>query len=181
MNHFITAAGHGSRFCRSGIKPPKPLIRVRGRELLLWSLSSFTIGSGDNLYIVTLCDHQVRSRLDKFIQILYPDTNVQWLELDTALDGQLLTTVEAIQRFSINGPLIVHNCDTYHDATKTNFQSLLLDSPCFCVIPCFDGEGDHWSFALPAKENPNYAEEVVEKVRISENCSVGTYGFSFAE
>jgi capsule biosynthesis phosphatase len=181
MNYLITAAGHGSRFCRSGIKPPKPLIRVKGRELLLWSLSSFAIGPGDNLYIVVLRAHRVRERLDKFIQFLYPDTSIQWLELDAVLEGQLLTTMEAIRGLEIKGPLIIHNCDTYHDATKLDFGSLLEDQQCFGVIPCFNGEGDHWSFVRPGKEDPDYAEEVAEKMRISEKCSVGTYGFSSAE
>jgi capsule biosynthesis phosphatase len=181
MNYLITAAGHGSRFCRAGIKPPKPLIRVKGRELLLWSLSSFAIGPGDNLYIVALRDHRVPERLDKFIQFLYPDTNVQWLELSAVLDGQLLTTMEAIRTFDIKGPLVIHNCDTYHDATKIDFNELLNDTLCFGIIPCFDGEGDHWSFVRPSKEDPVYAEEVAEKVRISKRCSVGTYGFSSAE
>ena len=34
MNYLITAAGKGSRFLKDGIKPPKPLIKVFGNELL---------------------------------------------------------------------------------------------------------------------------------------------------
>ena len=41
MNYLITAAGLGSRFLKESIKPPKPLIKVKGMELLLWSLKSF--------------------------------------------------------------------------------------------------------------------------------------------
>ena len=42
MNYIITAAGLGSRFLKKGIKPPKPLIKVHGTELILWSLKSFS-------------------------------------------------------------------------------------------------------------------------------------------
>ena len=73
MNYLITAAGHGSRFCQAGIKPPKPLIRVMGRELLLWSLSSFAIGPGDNLYIACQREHRVRKRMESLLKFLYPE------------------------------------------------------------------------------------------------------------
>lgn len=181
MNYLITAAGHGSRFSQSGIKPPKPLIRVLGRELLLWSLSSFGIGAGDNLYIAVHKEHHVRKRLESLIQFLYPDTNIFWLELENILNGQLLTAVEVVKSFSITGPLIIHNCDTYHDATKVDFESILRVSECFGVIPCFNGQGDHWSFVRPSSLDPTFAEQVTEKIRISEYCSVGTYAFSSAE
>lgn len=181
MNYLITAAGYGTRFCRAGIKPPKPLIRVRGRELLLWSLSSFAIGSGDHLYIVTLKDHCVPKRLDSLIRFLYPDTSIHWLELETVLNGQLLTTLTAIDHFCIQGPLVIHNCDTYHDATKVDFANLLGNDSCFGLIPCFSGDGDHWSFVRTNSEDPLIAIEVAEKKRISDHCSVGTYVFSSTE
>jgi capsule biosynthesis phosphatase len=181
MNYLITAAGHGSRFCKEGIKPPKPLIRVKGRELLLWSLSSFAIGPGDNLYIACQREDRVRKRMDELLAFLYPDTNIYWLELESVLKGQLLTALDAIQKLEITGPIVVHNCDTYYDATKIDFDGALNASECFGIIPCFDGEGDHWSFVRPSKSDPRIAEQVSEKIRISEHCSVGTYAFSSSE
>ena len=177
MNYLITAAGYGTRFCKAGIKPPKPLIRVKGRELLLWSLSSFSIGPGDNLYIATLRSHRVRRCLDKLIHFLYPDTGIHWLELDEVLDGQLLTTVAAISEFNLSGPLVIHNCDTYHDATKVDFTNLLGDDGSFGVIPSFGGSGDHWSFVKTADHDDDLIVQVSEKNRISDHCSVGTYAF----
>ena len=60
MNYIITAAGKGSRFRNNGIKPPKPLIKVLGMELLLWSLQSFDFEKNDKLYIVTLKNDKVK-------------------------------------------------------------------------------------------------------------------------
>lgn len=181
MNYLISAAGQGTRFTRAGIKPPKPLIRVMGRELLLWSLSSFGIGAGDNLYLVCLREHGVRQRMEKLISFLYPDTNIYWLELESMLNGQLLSVLEAIKQLSVRGALVVHNCDTYHDATKVDFENMLSPSNCFGIIPCFKGEGDHWSFVSTSEATPGIADRVTEKIRISEQCSVGTYAFSSAE
>jgi capsule biosynthesis phosphatase len=181
MNYLITAAGHGSRFISEGIKPPKPLIRALGKEMLLWSLSSFAIGPGDSLYIVTLKSHRVPQCVDKILRFVYPDTSINWLELHEVLPGQLCTTVQALHHFNLTGPFIVHNCDTYHDATKLSLESMLSDQSCFGVIPCFKGAGDHWSFVRTSVEDPDLAVEVSEKRRISENCSVGTYAFAEAK
>jgi capsule biosynthesis phosphatase len=178
MNYLITAAGHGSRFCREGIKPPKPLIRVKGRELLLWSMSSFEIGAGDNIYIVCQRDQRVRKRMEALMEFLYPDADIHWHELDSVLNGQLMTMLNAIHKFDIQGPIVVHNCDTYYDARRIDFADFLASKQCFGAIPCFVGEGDHWSFVRPSKKDPSIAVQVAEKSRISENCSVGTYAFS---
>ena len=45
-------------------------------------------------------------------------------------------------------------------------------------IPCFHADGDHWSFAK-LDENGRVTE-VREKVRISDNCTLGAYYFSSA-
>ena len=91
MNYIITAAGYGSRFIKKGIKPPKPLIKARGDELIFWSLRSFYFNENDNLYIVSIKNHRLKDHLKDKIEINYPRINVFWLELDTVLNGQLLT------------------------------------------------------------------------------------------
>ena len=48
----------------------------------------------------------------------------------------------------------------------------------FCgdgFIPCFCGEGDHWSFVRLGEDER--AAEVREKVRISDFCTLGAYYF----
>ena len=96
MNYLITAAGLGSRFLKESIKPPKPLIKVKGMELLLWSLKSFDFKPKDNLYIVTLKRDKVKEILLKKINLIYPQINIYWLELEKCLNGQLLTSLDAI-------------------------------------------------------------------------------------
>ena len=101
MNYLITAAGLGSRFLKEGITPPKPLIKVKGIELLLWSLKSFEFNSNDNLYIICLKKDNVKKSLLTKITLIYPDLNIHWLEIDKCLNGQLLTALYAINFFKI--------------------------------------------------------------------------------
>ena len=180
MNYLFTIAGKGSRFVSKGIKVPKPLVKVFGNELLIWSMSSFEYKKNDYLYIVSLKEHKVKEKLERKLENLYKDIKIFWLELDNVLNGQLLTSIKAINYFNIQGPIIIHNCDTFHDFKSTNFSSL-LDQDIFGMIPCFKGLGDHWSFAKESADDRTIAKEVTEKIRISDNCSVGTYYFSSAK
>jgi len=177
MNYLITAAGIGSRFLNEGIKPSKPLIKVHGIELILWSLNSFKFNSNDNLYIVTLKSDKVKLRVLKKINFLYPNINIFWLEIDEILNGQLLTALEAVNFFKIKGELLIHNCDTSYDFDYSLFKSLLRNDP-FGIIPFFNSEGENWSFI---KLQNDLVVEVKEKERISNNCSLGTYFFKSAE
>jgi len=172
MNYLITAAGLGTRFLKEGIKPPKPLIKVNGLELILWSLMSFNFMENDILYIVTLESDNVKNIIIEKIKNLFGDIKVNWLELEEVKNGQLITAIEAIKFFKIEGKLLIHNCDTSYSLNNFNFEE--LDS-CFGAIPYFQADGDNWSFIII--EN-GLITEVKEKKRISNNCSIGTYFFS---
>lgn len=177
MNYIITAAGLGTRFLKNGIKPPKPLIKIRGNELILWSLTSFDFKNNDTLFIVTLKKDRVKKRIEKKLKIIYGFLNIFWLELNEVKNGQLLTALEVINHFNIIGPLVIHNCDTSYRIENFNFDQL-DQKKIFGAIPYFLSEGNNWSFL---KIKDQFIIEIKEKVRISNLCSVGTYYFSDAE
>lgn len=177
MNYLITAAGLGKRFRDAGVKPSKPLIKVRGNELLLWSLTSFNFDNDDNVYIITLKADKVKNKISKKINLIYPKISFFWLEIDDPLNGQLLTSLYAVDYFKIKGQLLIHNCDTSYKFDYKKFFSI-LNSNIFGVIPYFHAEGNNWSFIQI--ENDKIID-VREKERISDNCSLGTYFFRDAE
>ena len=177
MNYLITASGRGTRFLSKGLKPPKPLIKVFGNELLIWSMNSFEYKFTDKVFIVTFKEHKVKEILENKIRNLFPDIAIFWLEMEEILEGQLLTAIHAIKYFKIQGPITIHNCDTFHKFDIEEINNL-LNEKIFGIIPCFKGEGNHWSFAKTKNSDSLYATEVKEKVRISDKCSVGTYVFS---
>ena len=177
MNYLITAAGRGSRLIRDGIKPPKPLVIVNGIELLIWSLGSFNFSSKDNLYIVTQKKDRVKECLSKKIKHLFPNININWLELENIKNGQLLTAIKAIKYFSIKGKILIHNCDTSYKMAQ-NIED--IDNNYFGAIPYFFADGENWSF-LKTHQGEELISEVQEKKRISSKCSVGTYFFRDSE
>ncbi len=177
MNYLITAAGLGSRFLKEGIKPPKPLIKVKGIELLLWSLKSFAFNPKDNLYIISLKRDKVKKNILTKLKLIYPDLIIHWLELENCLNGQLLTALKAINFFKIKGNILIHNCDTSYKFQYDKLEDI-LKKDIFGIIPYFISDGQNWSFI---KIKNDLIVEVKEKDRISNNCSVGTYFFKDAE
>ena len=107
----------------------------------------------------------------------YPNINIFWHELDKSLNGQLLTSLQAIDFFGIKGEILIHNCDTFYKINNNTFNSL-KNRDSFGIIPYFNAEGFNWSF-IKIKEE--LIVEVKEKERISNNCSVGTYYFNDAD
>jgi capsule biosynthesis phosphatase len=179
MNYIITAAGNGSRFLQEGIKPPKPLIYALGEELLIKSLHSFPFVAGDKVFIVTQKTQNIRSSISKKLTRVFPSVSIFWLELDFLPYGQLLSAFEAVKSFPIDGPFLIHNCDTSFDFDPSHIEHILsIHSCCYSVVPVFSAPGDHWSFVRTDETNDSKAVELSEKVRISSHCSIGAYYFA---
>ena len=175
MNYLITAAGAGSRFIKAGIKPPKPLVKVKGIELIIWSLFSFQFKKSDTLYLVTLRKDKVKNRILSKLKNIYPSLTIDWLEIEEILNGQLITAQYAINYFDIEGNIVIHNCDTSYNID--NFEFSNISKYYFGAVPFFYSDGNNWSFIETSKD-AKYIENIKEKVRISSKCSVGTYYFS---
>ena len=77
-----------------------------------------------------------------------------------------------VQRYwNQDNHLLIYNIDTYVEANAMNSAELKGDG----FIPCFQAEGDHWSF-VRLDENGEVVE-IKEKERISNYCTLGAYYF----
>lgn len=180
MNYLFTAAGEGSRFIKKGIKPPKPLIKVLGDELLIWSMRSFPFKRNDNVYIVTQVAHKCKQIIDPKLNRIFPNINFYWLEVDHLPNGQLMTTILALRQFNLKGEILIHNCDTAYQIDSLGIKTLLNKlKNIYAFFPIFESDGIHWSFAK-TEFNSDKVINITEKERISNYCSIGTYIFSSA-
>lgn len=174
MNIVITMAGNGSRFKEAGYKLPKYMISVNGKTLFEWSLTSL-INLNDKskyIFIVKREDNAV-SFITQYMSKL-GIMKYDILEIDKPTDGQATTAMEASSIWDRNDSLLIHNIDTYIEKDFISLDMFKGDG----FIPCFDAEGEHWSFVKI--DDSGLAIEVREKQRISNNCTVGIYYFSTA-
>ncbi len=174
MNYLITTAGRGTRFFKKGLKPFKPLVKIHGKESIIWSLESFNFHKDDKVYIIfnsNDCDLEsfIRKKIISFFKCEF-----LFFDIKISTRGQLETAKIAIEKLKLVGPILIYNNDTYFNC-DINFEKYKnIDG----LIPVFiNKKHDHFSFVKP-KPNSNQCELVTEKKRVSNFCSIGAYYFS---
>ena len=169
----ITMAGLGSRFRKVGYTVPKYMIQAHGRTLFEWSLESLEgFRNVVDCYIFLVRKEDKAAAFIRETCCAMNIKNIHLIELDTLTDGQATTALLAMSKWNPQHALLIYNIDTYVEAGQMRFEDLRGDG----YIPCFFGEGDHWSFVRV--DDMGRAVEVREKKRISNNCTLGAYYFS---
>lgn len=170
----ITMAGLGSRFRNAGYTVPKYMIEVNGKTLFEWSMISldgckrdinqyiFIAMKDESVDVKTFIEHQCR---------LMNINNYHIIVLDYLTDGQATTAKLASKFWNKNNALLIYNIDTYVEPGEIQSDDLKGDG----FIPCFQAEGDHWSFVR--LDNAGKVVEIKEKQRISNYCTLGAYYF----
>lgn len=173
LDIVITMAGLGSRFKKAGYNVPKYMIEAHGKTLFEWSmnsLSDYQKIADQYIFIVrredNACDF-IKSECEKL-----GIKKSQIIELDYLTDGQATTAMLAKTVWNRANGLLIYNIDTYVEEGQLRHQDLRGEG----FIPCFCGEGDHWSFVK--LDETGRAVEVREKERISSFCTLGAYYFS---
>ena len=176
MTIIITMAGIGSRFRKVGYKYPKYMIEAKGKTLFEWSMDSL-IGYNKYvskyIFVVRKEDNPKEFIMEKMKK--YNINNIVIVEIEQMTDGQATTCLLAIPYCNLQNPIMIYNIDTYIEPNEMKFEDISGDGH----IPCFHAEGDHWSF-VKLNENEEVIE-VREKLRISDNCTLGAYYFSSAK
>ncbi len=170
----ITMGGLGSRFRKKGYTVPKYMIEAKGKTLFEWSLISLE-GYKKNVaqYVfIAMADksNDVKAFIEGKCQELGIE-NYHVILLHYLTDGQATTAKLASQYWDKEHALLIYNIDTYVEAGEMHSEELRGDG----FIPCFQAEGDHWSFVR--LDDAGKVVEIKEKQRISNYCTLGAYYF----
>lgn len=164
-------AGLGSRFKDAGYTEEKYAIQFRGHSLLDWSLASLISFRGSELVLISRgfpgIDGYVRAAAARL-----GFGNVRVIILDRLTRGQAETAILAEPAFTEDEDILIFNTDTYVDPSYLRPADIRGEG----WIPTFSAPGDKWSFVEADEEGR--AIRTTEKVRISDDCSVGLYYFS---
>ena len=175
MKVIIFLSGLGSIIRKAGYNCPKYMIEAKGKTLFEWSMDSL-IGYNEHVskYIFVARKEDQTEEFIKEKMRKYGITDVTVIGIDYLTDGQATTCMLAIPYCNEKEPIMVYNIDTYVEPNEMKYEDISGDGH----IPCFHADGDHWSFARLDKNGK--VTEVREKVRISDNCTLGAYYFSSA-
>jgi hypothetical protein len=97
--------------------------------------------------------------------------NYTTIILPTVTDGQATSTMAADKYLKPNDSIVIYNIDTHIKPGIINKNIFKYDGN----VTTAKAKGDHWSFVKLGRNG--FAIATSEKVRISPNCSIGSYYF----
>lgn len=170
MHYIIPIAGESQRFREVGTLIPKWAILLDDSPVLRLSIASLPINKFDNISIVALRKHQ--NLLENILEKMQKLCAVQVFYLAETPAGQSLSALTAVKNseYNLEAPITIWCGDSFVT------PKALIDIPVGGNwLSCAKLRGDDWSFAR--SENGRVVE-TSEKIRISENASIGLYGFA---
>lgn len=178
MNILIPCAGNGSRFKEQGFLLPKPMIEFRGKPMIQHVVDSLNL-DGRYIFLVQR-EHCEKFGFASVLKKIVPDCLV--LTVDKVTEGAACTSLIAKTIINNKTPLTIANSDQFviYDSNeflesfKYQYKNKWLDGN----ILTFKSTNPKWSFA---RVTDGLVREVAEKYAISDNATVGVYGWSSGE
>lgn len=174
LHLLIPAAGKGSRFADVGFGAPKPLIPIWEIPMLIWVICNFPLGDQDHVSILCQKSHGIPAKLKPFTDKLA--VKVHFLEIDFWTDGPAHSLELLTDNLDEDLPAICANSDQYIFSDLHEFVSAVRTGASQGQILTMGASGNAWSYV--GKDSNGEVNEVVEKRQISDEATVGVYGWS---
>lgn len=174
LNIVIPMAGEGSRFKNAGFKDPKPLIMINDQRMIELVVNNLRPNSEHRFIFICRKEHEVSFGLDRFLRRLAPGCEVLFTEGLT--EGAASTVLLAKDLINNNNPLLIANSDQFIDFEIDTFLSQIKPTTSGSIMT-MKASGDKWSYVT--KNAYGFVAEVVEKVQVSDEATVGIYYFQF--
>ena len=171
---IIPAAGLGSRFAQIGINIPKPLIPIEGIPMINWVISNFPLQESDQISIISRTGSQISDLQQEWFKDFKIKLN--FIEIRSLSEGPADTVSRAINGTNENLGLIVANSDQYVTEDLGEFVDSVRGDENSGSILTMEASGTKWSYVT--RDQSGLIDNVVEKVEISSEATVGIYGWT---
>lgn len=173
INLVIPAAGLGSRFRTRGIETPKPLIEIKGIPMIAWVIGNFDLQNDDKIFIISRKDDGLPEKIGKYLDKFRK--NIEFIEILQLTDGAASTIEFALRKIDSSNPVLSANSDQFVSADFSPFMKLVRSGDSAGQILLMRAEGNKWSYVKRNLEGQIVS--VVEKKQISDEATVGIYGW----
>ncbi len=178
MNIVIPMAGRGSRFLQESNKNPeyarpKPIIRIAGKTMIEWALSSLPLRKEHQLIFLVLKEHVEKAKIDEELRNIFGN-EIKIIVVERVTEGAACTALLARELINNDTSLLITDSDHFIDG-KTLFKEIESYEKIDGIIPVFYANNAKWSFAKT--DNEGYVIETAEKIQISRNANIGAYYF----
>jgi dTDP-glucose pyrophosphorylase len=173
LNIVIPMAGAGSRFASKGYLDPKPLIKVDGVQMIRLVIENLKPAQPHRFIFICQRAHLEAYELQSKLEEWAPGCAV--LTVDGVTEGAACTVLTARELINDDAPLMIANSDQYVDVDVNEYLSYMHNHHLDGLIMTMKASDPKWSFV--GLNNENLVTEVVEKVVISDEATVGIYNF----
>lgn len=174
LNIVVPMAGRGSRFAKEGYDLPKPLIDVNGKHMIEVVINNLKPDCEHRFIFVCQNEHITKYNLyDVFSKSC---ENFEVVGIDGITEGAAITVLKARKYFESNHPLMIANSDQWVDVDINTYLGDMADRHLAGSMLTMKADDPKWSYAK-VDESGNVTE-VVEKVVVSDEATVGIYNFS---
>lgn len=167
---IISAAGMGQRFKQIGLNQPKYSLIANNKTLFYWSMISLKKFFNYEFIFIFRKDNYFEDFIKNELKELGIH-NYQIILIDYLTEGQASTVFLADKYINNDDEILIYNIDTHINPDSLN-ENIFNNDGCIITTQI---DGDKWSFAKLG--NDNFVKEVSEKIKISDNASVGLYFF----
>lgn len=173
LNIVVPMAGRGSRFADAGYADPKPLIDVNGKHMIEVVINNLKPACEHRFIFVCQEEHVKVYELEKIFSKACE--NFEIVTINGITEGAAITVLRARQYFENDQPLMIANSDQWVDVDINEYLNDMSLRRLSGSMLTMKADDPKWSYA---KINEvGLVSEVVEKVVISDEATVGIYNF----
>lgn len=169
INLLIPIAGKAQRFIDEGYAAPKPLIMVRDRHMIDFSLESIDLTECRLIFVVRQ-DHINSHSIDRILKDKYADHDVEIIAVDHITQGTLCTCLLARDLIDTDDPLVIYTPDVHFQPV---FRPQDVPEHLNGLIKTFKANSPAHSYAK--LDTDGHVVSTAEKEVISDQAAVGVY------
>jgi len=173
MNIILPLGGLGSRFKKEGYTLPKPLIKILGKEMILYVIDNLKLAENDIIHII------YNPELDKYgfnELINMSKQKINCIKLNKQTEGAsetILIGLNTLDENLLNRKCLLLDCDTFYTIDIISLYSNQNEN----AIISFLDKQDKAIFSYVKFDNNNIVTEIKEKQKISDYANTGCYCF----
>ena len=174
LNIVVPMAGRGSRFADAGYTDPKPLINVHGKHMIEVVINNITHSCEHRFIFVCQEDHVKAYNLDAIFSNACK--NYEIVTINAITEGAAITVLKARNFFDNEEPLMIANSDQWVDVDINDYLQDMEQRNLSGSMLTMKADDPKWSYAKV--DSRGSVSEVVEKIVISDEATVGIYNFA---
>lgn len=173
LNIVLPMAGHGSRFAVAGYSKPKPLIEMGPYTMTEVVVNNLRPQQPHRFIFVCQQAHLDQYGLAAHLEQIAPGCVI--VPVSQVTEGAACTVLLTRDYINNDDPLMIANCDQYVDLDINDYLARAEAPGVDGMIMTMTANDPKWSFVR--LDAAGQITEVVEKVVVSDEATVGIYNF----